>query len=84
MNSNIIWKLDLPRLCGRNATFQCDVEEPSSVTTVLSEYNISIYVCDSSAVGCILMLHFNSAKESDSTKLKFSTLGYSIAVITHN
>ena len=58
------------------------MEEPSSVTTVLSQYNISAYVCDSSAVGCILVLHFNSAKESDSTELKCSTLGGSTAVIT--
>ena len=82
MNSNVIWTLDVPWLCGRNATFQCGMEEPSSVTTVLSQYNISAYVCDSSAVGCILVLHFNSAKESDSTELKCSTLGGSTAVIT--
>lgn len=82
MNSTVVWKPDLPRLCGRNAAFQCGVEEPSSVPTVLSQYNSSIYVSDSSAAGCILILHFNSAKESDSTELKFSTSGGSIAGIT--
>lgn len=54
-------------------TFQRGLEEPSFVTKVLSEYNINICICDSAAMGCILILHVNSTKvkhgSSDSTEL---------------